>query len=812
MLRSKTIAVIVLLFTINSYLAFPKGKTTIDDIYPLYLRTGERGTLLISGHGLKQVDSCKLEAVHGSGMVDYGKNCIIDQVKDSGQIQITVDLGGVNDAGEFLLSLSSTLKNVRVVRVVTPIQVVLKDSSSPSDQTNSSASTTSKINGPYADCLNINPSKIPGLGPQNSAAVDCASSLLTSREVTDNFGGHVNSVYYAIQVRVSNRNSNYDFLLRDILLTLPDGRIVSGRVRRFAQGVAVKGKSEDTRGKWYNWLQATSGLYGSLSVFSFASTDFKNVGNIFQGAFLAGFNQIYPDYTVDNVNRFNNAVFDDQKPSIVPKDSIGQPPLYVVALLPKVKGSEAYIKRFGEGISVALEGTFIKQISIVSLTPESLKFGPEYSLEGFTNLAAHYDLKAISQASPGQAIQISNSSSSPTTINKISISSNGQNSADFEIIKDQGTCGNPNPTTHTWDPTTKFTIPAQGSCVFFVRSTPQNAGLTSASVVLDGENIDGAKSVLLSGAGAGILIDTYDASSSNQPFVCSLLKGPCTMDLGLVQNTVTIPIYYFLAQDAVAQKLTSAIATDDGTSSSMSECKPVIPASAKGNPSCTITLANLDKNKAGQTTLTLGLGDVKATLILKFQLTKTTTNISNPASLVASSPGDIEVSVLDDKGGIVNKGNVMLFVNNKEVVGQPPVSLDANGKARITYTPPAAADGKVTLMAKYLGEGTFHPSDSKPIQINIGKAKPTISAEFGGLSSSSPISATVMLAAPCTGAGTLSYQLDGGSSKNASQLVNNRTKIELGSLSSSQHQLKVIYSGDEVCSDGSISTPFTVVP
>lgn len=795
MLRSKIIAVVVLFFTINPCLAFAKAKATIDDIYPLYLRTGERGTLLVSGHGLKDVDSCKLEAVHGSGIVNY-ESCVVDQIKNSGQIQVSLDLGKVIDAGEFLLSLSTKSDKAHVVRMVTPIQVVLKDSSTPSDQTNSSAATVAKISGPYADCLNINPSKIPGLGPQNSAAVDCASSLLTNREVTDNFGGHVNSVYYAIQVRVANRNSNYDFLLRDILLTLPDGRVVSGRVRRFAQGVAVKGKSEDTRGKWYNWLQATSGLYGSLSVFSFASTDFKNVGNIFQGAFLAGFNQIYPDYTVDNVNRFNNAVFDDQKPSIVPKDSIGQAPLYVVALLPKVKGSQAYIRRFGEGISVALEGTFIKQISIVSLTPESLKFGPEYSLKGFVNLGTKYDQKAITQASPGQAIQISNSSSSPTTINKISISAGGKDSKDFEIITDQGTCGNPNPTTHAWDPSTKFTIPAQGSCVLYVRSTPQSAGPTSATVVLDGENLDGAKSVLLSGTGAGVLVDTYDASTSKQPFVCSMLKGSCTIDLGLVGTSVAIPIYYFVPQDAA---FTSAIAVSDGTTLKMTECKPVIPASAGANPSCTITLADLDKNKAGQTTLNLALGDIKTNIILKYSITQTKTNIANSPALAVSSPSTIEVSVLDKALDTpVNSGNVMLLVDGKDS-GVPPAKVE-NGKATISYKPLTA--GQVKLTARYLGEGTtYYTSDSGSVPFTI-KATPTISVDFGSPSSTNPISVAVTLSGPCTGAGKLSYQLDGGTFIDASPFASNKASITLGTLSSGLHHLTVKYSGDPMCSPG----------
>jgi hypothetical protein len=119
---------------------------------------------------------------------------------------------------------------------------------------------------PYTDCISqSDPGNPVSSQTVSSTSVLCGSSIVPDAEVSDEFGYHVSNLYSAIQVRVANKNAQYDFLLRDIVLTLPDGRVISGRIRRFAQGIAVKGKTHDRRAIVFNSLTAMGGVYGALA-------------------------------------------------------------------------------------------------------------------------------------------------------------------------------------------------------------------------------------------------------------------------------------------------------------------------------------------------------------------------------------------------------------------------------------------------------------------------------------------------------------------------------------------------------------------
>jgi hypothetical protein len=453
--------------------------------------------------------------------------------------------------------------------------------------------------------------------------------LLTESEVSDNFGQHVGKTYFAIQVRVSNQNANYDFLLRDIMLTLPDGRLVSSRIRRFAQGVAVKGKTLDRRAKWFNSLSAAASLYGGLSIF--ASTGFLAAGNALQGAVLQGYGQIFPDYTTDNVNRFNTAVFDDQDPSIVPKDSIGQPPLYVVALVPK-SGNVAADKRFGERIAVSLEGTFIKSVSVISLDSTSLTFTPQFlAVPAVTNAVSQDALvNTLLQGQTSQKITISNNNSSVMNISGISITTTTGATAsnDFIIDTQRSTCGD-HTTAVSWDPKVRFTIAAQTSCFVYVWSTPQSPGATKANLVVQGDSLDGPTTVALEGTGVGVMVDFAGAASGGVklPTAASLkcayadsqTAAGCSIDLGNIgtgAKTVSLPIYYYMASGGTANPITIA----QGGQTVLASCNDKeVPAIRDVTANCAASLTLAAGSTNTVVTLTPATG-TKTTFTVKYVL------------------------------------------------------------------------------------------------------------------------------------------------------------------------------------------------
>lgn len=514
------------------------GGVKVTSIQPGYVRVSNGDNtvnlLLLSGSHLSKVSTCDISPVTSTSTILQGVKCDPNPgfIQGTGQLKVTVNLPKGWPIGNLLLTLND--KQGKPLAVATVLATSADPQSPlPSPQAPSGGGQASS---PFAACINANATSSVILNPPTGSTppnVNCASSLLTESEVSDNFGQHVAHTYYAIQVRVANQNSNFDFLLRDILLTLPDGRVVSGRIRRFAQGVAVKGKSLDRRAAFYNSLQAGTGLYGALAIF--ASTGFKTVGNVLQGSFLSGFSQIFPDYTADNVNRFNTAVFDDQNPSIVPKDSIGQPPLYVVALVPKLPEMRSD-PHYGERIAVAVEGTYIKQVSLVALSTSSLDFGYEFiSPDSIGNWLSTNDpksaLAALRAKGTERSFTISNNNSSPMNISKVTISTVTPSTtalksdlSDFEIDGTKTTCSQSTPGT-PFNPNNAFTIAAQSYCTIFVRFHPIGIGASQATLNLEGSTLDGPRSVSLNGKSVGLILKTASIALKNgttsPSFACS---------------------------------------------------------------------------------------------------------------------------------------------------------------------------------------------------------------------------------------------------------------------------------------------------
>jgi hypothetical protein len=149
--------------------------------------------------------------------------------------------------------------------------------------------------------------------------ITCSQSLLSRNEAADIFGKRVANTYLVVQVDVRNLSDAYQFLLHDVRLVY-DETAIAGREKRLVRGVSEKGQAYDVRNLVVRSVEGTGSILGGLSVFKFATVDFKNAVNVYQGPFASALKSIFPDFTIGQLNRLNDLGFGTQS-IVVPKKS-----------------------------------------------------------------------------------------------------------------------------------------------------------------------------------------------------------------------------------------------------------------------------------------------------------------------------------------------------------------------------------------------------------------------------------------------------------------------------------------------------------
>jgi len=819
--------------------AASQSAETVD---PGYVVAGQTNTVIVSGKGLGRVKGCVVAPMHGTSAPIP---CTTEVISSTHQIKATIQPDPASPQGEYWLFLTKTSATGTTPPtpstkplVVTSLELV--SATQNALPTSSKGKTTSSS--PYTSCLNGNPGifQIPQTTDTSESNVVCSFSLLTTRETSDNFGDHVSSTYYAIQVEVANKNPQYSFLLRDIVLTLPDGRLVSGRIKRFAQGVAVKGKQSDTRNVIAHWMQLAGSVYGGLSVFSWATADFKNAGNIYQGPFLGGlFGNVYPDYTVDNINRFNNAVFDDQSPAIVPRDNVGQPPLYVMALLPKVPGmSKAYQQQFGNRIGVAVEGAYIKEVNLVTTSVKSLDFQTGFIVpDGLvgSSLLSDKQVSMWKAAMSSKPIEIKNGNSTPLKMYNLTLGAVAADSTagaagvtptqSFELANDRGNCGVQDVAGH-WDVTKPFSIAANSSCTVYVRFVPVQVGPINSTLTISGDFADGSTSVALAGTGVGIFIDPKHLKLNNSPVampdnVLSQCTAPtaCSLTLGgEAPKQIDVPIYLFAPTGtAGTTNLTASVSPGDSfTVPATTQCtwqKPALSTSPK--ESCVLRITGsgpTPPTSDGKVDLSLTVTDQKwtATVSLIYTVPKGTATVTPQLTPPSGFTPDTQISVgIQVSGlGVTPTGNVKCVVAagagnpaGAEVQTQSQ-ALDAAGKAACSFGPLPAGD--YTLGVTYSGDSNYRPQSPAGVQIKVPKVPTTtigtLNPDVGAITSKTPITDTITVTGTTTTkpSGTVTCVINTTPSplQSAPQLKDGQGTCTFTPLSIGKYNLQVNYSGD----------------
>jgi hypothetical protein len=165
--------------------------------------------------------------------------------------------------------------------------------------------------------------------------VSCSFSLMDWHETSDVFGRRVANDYVALQVTVRNLDAANEFLIHDVQIAVDTGvsaaqfgRFQAGRDKLIVRAVAQRGQTEDRRNRVLNILEMMSniaaGASGALTqgvgaADSFAG-NFSTAVEIFQGPFINGFINIFPDHTIDHINHINDLTFSSSTTSktIVP--------------------------------------------------------------------------------------------------------------------------------------------------------------------------------------------------------------------------------------------------------------------------------------------------------------------------------------------------------------------------------------------------------------------------------------------------------------------------------------------------------------
>jgi hypothetical protein len=181
---------------------------------------------------------------------------------------------------------------------------------------------------------NVDPAKAAqaGTAAQNAVTagtfkrpsdVSCSFSVLQWRETSDTFGRRVADEYVAIQVNVRNLNTQNEFLIHDIQIAVDTGlnpkqfgRFSASRDKLIVRDVAQRGQTEDFRNRAINVLEMLGSIAGGASAAvtqsltsTVAATDFSTSVAIFQGPFITGMINIFPDHTIDHINHINDLTF-----------------------------------------------------------------------------------------------------------------------------------------------------------------------------------------------------------------------------------------------------------------------------------------------------------------------------------------------------------------------------------------------------------------------------------------------------------------------------------------------------------------------
>lgn len=163
--------------------------------------------------------------------------------------------------------------------------------------------------------------------PDNSTGVYVYRGVLPPKVVSDMFGRRIAKRFIAVKTIITNRNREFGWVIHDLTLDLrrvrnrwnkpgglasrmKDGEIqVSSVELELLRGVAEKGRTFDPRNITLHILQGAGIVAGGVIGVVDLGDRFPKYAAAFNGPFLAAFEGVFPDHSVSNLNRLNDAAF-----------------------------------------------------------------------------------------------------------------------------------------------------------------------------------------------------------------------------------------------------------------------------------------------------------------------------------------------------------------------------------------------------------------------------------------------------------------------------------------------------------------------
>jgi hypothetical protein len=161
-------------------------------------------------------------------------------------------------------------------------------------------------------------------------------TIMTPKNVADTFGRRIAKRYIAMQITVANRNKDYQWLIQDASMRLDkllntlqqrstkcsanlalllaslkqaNNFAVSSADLTVLRGVAEKGQSLDPRNVAVRSLTGAGIIAaGLIGVTDFGHSFAPGVA-AFNGPFINAIKEVFPDYTIDQLNRLNDSAY-----------------------------------------------------------------------------------------------------------------------------------------------------------------------------------------------------------------------------------------------------------------------------------------------------------------------------------------------------------------------------------------------------------------------------------------------------------------------------------------------------------------------
>jgi hypothetical protein len=184
------------------------------------------------------------------------------------------------------------------------------------------------------------PSKLPdgnqAVDDMNGQYIKVWRAIMAPKNVADAFGRRIAKRYIAVQVSIANRNKDYQWLIQDASIDLRplllaantrgaacEGQIasildsltkgfdpkVSSADLTVLRGVAEKGQALDPRNVALRVLTGAGVIGAGLIGVTTFGPSFAPAVAAFNGPLISAFKEVFPDYTVEQLNRLNDSAY-----------------------------------------------------------------------------------------------------------------------------------------------------------------------------------------------------------------------------------------------------------------------------------------------------------------------------------------------------------------------------------------------------------------------------------------------------------------------------------------------------------------------